>query len=188
MARSSDKRPPARLAPRASKEAYDAYRPVLDQLLERNDKEFEIFNPRTMMEKAIEVMRRSVDEPRADKKASPLVGAVLVKRDGTVDTAFRGECRYGDHAEYTLLERKHPGERLDGSMLFATLEPCAPGARQHPKLGCAQRIVNARIAEVWPSWGSRNGPAGSGWPPGSRRLPSSTPPACACLFALPKVT
>ena len=61
------------------------------------------FNSRAMMEKAIEVMRLSVNEPRADKKASPLVGAVLVKPDGTIDTAFRGECRHGDHAEYTLL-------------------------------------------------------------------------------------
>lgn len=34
-------------------------------------------------------------------------------------------------------------------MLFATLEPCAPGARKHPKLACAERIVNARIGEVW---------------------------------------
>ncbi len=101
------------------------------------------------MEKAIAVMRLSVNEPRADKKASPLVGAVLVKPDGTVDTAFRGELRHGDHAEFTLLERKHRDERLDGSVLFATLEPCAPGARKHPKLGCAERIVNARIAEVW---------------------------------------
>jgi ATP-dependent DNA helicase RecG len=101
------------------------------------------------MEKAIEVMKQSINEPRADKKASPLVGAVLVKPDGTVDTAFRGELRHGDHAEYTLLERKHRDERLDGSSLFATLEPCAPGARKHPKLACAERIVNARIAEVW---------------------------------------
>src|SRR5438876_2745962 len=38
---------------------------------------------------------------------------------------------------------------LDGAKLFATLEPCAPGARKHPKLGCAERIVNARIKEVW---------------------------------------
>jgi ATP-dependent DNA helicase RecG len=91
----------------------------------------------------------SINEPRTDKKASPLVGAVLVKPDGTVDTAFRGELRHGDHAEYTLLERKHRDERLDGSFLFATLEPCAPGARKHPKLACAERIVNARIAEVW---------------------------------------
>ena len=80
------------------------------------------------MEKAIAVMKQSINEPRADGKASPLVGVVLVKRDGTVDTAFRGELRHGDHAEYTLLERKHHNERLDGSVLFATLEPCAPGA------------------------------------------------------------
>jgi ATP-dependent DNA helicase RecG len=106
-------------------------------------------DPRRLMEKAIAVMRQSINEPRADGKASPLVGAVLVKPDGAVDTAFRGELRHGDHAEYTLLERKHPGERLDGSFLFATLEPCAPGARKHPKLACAERIVNARITEVW---------------------------------------
>ena len=104
---------------------------------------------RKMMEKAIAVMKRSINEPRADGKPSPLVGAVLVKPDGTVDTACRGELRHGDHAEFTLLERKHRDERLDGSFLFATLEPCAPGARKHPKLACAERIVNARIAEVW---------------------------------------
>ena len=101
------------------------------------------------MEKAIKVMEQSINEPRADKKASPLVGVLLAKPDGAVDTAFRGELRQGDHAEYTLLERKHRHERLDGSLLFATLEPCAPGARKHPKLACAEHIVNARIAEVW---------------------------------------
>lgn len=107
------------------------------------------FDPRKMMEKAIDVMKQSINEPRADKKASPLVGAVLVKPDGTVETAFRGELREGDHAEFTLLERKNRANKLDGSTLFATLEPCAPGARNHPKLGCAERIVNARIKEVW---------------------------------------
>ncbi len=107
------------------------------------------YDPRKLMEKAVEVMRQSIKEPRDDGKASPQVGAVLWKPDGTVDTAYRGELRHGDHAEYTLLERKHRDERLDGSVLFATLEPCAPGARNHPKLGCAERIINARIAEVW---------------------------------------
>jgi hypothetical protein len=34
------------------------------------------FDPRKMMAKAIEVMKLSVVEPRGDKKASPLVGAV----------------------------------------------------------------------------------------------------------------
>lgn len=107
------------------------------------------FVPRKLMEQAVEVMRHSVDEPRNDGKACPKVGAVLLKPDGTVETACRGELRYGDHAEFTLLERKNRGQKLDGSILFATLEPCAPDARRDPKIGCAERIVLARIKEVW---------------------------------------
>ena len=106
-------------------------------------------DPRKLMQKAVEVMRQSVSEPRVDGKASPMVGAVLWKLDGTVETGCRGELRYGDHAEYTLLERKNRHCKLDGAILFATLEPCAPGSRRHPKLGCAERIVLARIKEVW---------------------------------------
>lgn len=106
-------------------------------------------DPRQLMEMAIEVMKQSVCEPRGDGKACPLVGAVLWKPDGSVETACRGELRYGDHAEYTLLERKNRSTRLDGCFLFATLEPCAPGSRRHPKMGCAERIVAARIKEVW---------------------------------------
>lgn len=101
-----------------------------------------------LMKLAVETMHRSITEPRTDK-VSPKVGAVLLKTDGTIETAARGELRYGDHAEFTLLERKNRSELLDGGILFATLEPCAPGARSHPKLGCAERIVNARISEVW---------------------------------------
>jgi ATP-dependent DNA helicase RecG len=107
------------------------------------------FDARKMMEKAVTVMKQSVNEPRKDGKASPLVGAVLVKPDGMIETAHRGELRDGDHAEFALLERKNRAVRLDGSKLFATLEPCAPGSRNHPKLGCAERIVLARIKEVW---------------------------------------
>ena len=94
-------------------------------------------------------MRRSVTERREDDKESPLVGAVVVKPDGTIETAHRGELRDGDHAEYTLLERKNRENPLDGASLFATLEPCAPGARKHPKVSCAERIVLARIKAVW---------------------------------------
>lgn len=106
------------------------------------------FNPRKYMEMAVKVMKKSIQEPR-DDKVSPQVGAVLIKKDGTEETAFRGELRHGDHAEFTLLERKNRNTSLDDSILFATLEPCAPGARKHPKLGCAERIVNARIKKVW---------------------------------------
>jgi pyrimidine deaminase RibD-like protein len=99
------------------------------------------------MERALDVMRKSVPEPRADGKASPSVGVVLWKPDGMVETACKGELRGGDHAEYTLLQRKTRDSRRDGAVLFATLEPCAPGSRRHPKLGCAERIVLACIKE-----------------------------------------
>jgi ATP-dependent DNA helicase RecG len=113
------------------------------------------FNARHHMEKAIEVMRQSIAEPRKDGKASPKVGAVLLdvgdvqSTFSRVTTAFRGELRQGDHAEYTVLERKNRDRDLSNCVLFATLEPCAPKSRNHPKLGCAERIVLARIKEVW---------------------------------------
>ena len=105
--------------------------------------------PRKMMEKAVQVMKQSVHEPRTDGKISPFVGAVLVRPNGSVDTASRGELREGDHAEFTLLERKHRGDNLKGARMFVTLEPCAPGSRNKPKLSCAERIVDARISEIW---------------------------------------
>lgn len=104
-------------------------------------------NPRKMMEKAIEVMRLSIPEERKDGKPNPLVGAVLLRQDGTIETAARGELREGNHAEFTLLERKCIGEKLEGAVLFATLEPCLN--RNHPKRGCARHIVSARIKTVW---------------------------------------
>jgi ATP-dependent DNA helicase RecG len=107
------------------------------------------FNPRAMMQRAIEEMNQSVAEPRTDGKASPKVGAVLIPPEGPLVTAHRGELRYGDHAEFTLLERKCRDRKLDGSILFVTLEPCAPGARNHPKLPCADRIILARIKQVY---------------------------------------
>ena len=103
-------------------------------------------NPRQLMEQAIEVMRESIGEARNDGKPNPLVGAVLLRPDGTTETACRGELREGNHAEFTLLERKCVGEKLDDCILFATLEPCLN--RNHPKRGCARHIVSARIKKV----------------------------------------
>lgn len=106
-------------------------------------------DPRKLMEMAITIMKDTEHEPRRDGKAVPLVGAVVYKADSTIEAAYRGELRDGDHAEYTLLERKNQGNRLDNSILFTTLEPCAPGARHDPKISCAERIVLARIKEVY---------------------------------------
>ena len=112
------------------------------------------FEPRKLMELAVKEMRKSIAEPRDDGKVPPKVGAVLINAadhgsSGQTISAFRGELREGDHAEFTLLERKNRDRALDDCVLFATLEPCAPGARSHPKLGCAERIVLARIKRVW---------------------------------------
>jgi ATP-dependent DNA helicase RecG len=68
-------------------------------------KKKEELNPRKYMELAIEVMNQSIQEPRQDK-VSPKVGAVLIKPDGTEETAFRGELRHGDHAEFTLKRKR----------------------------------------------------------------------------------
>ncbi|HAB51354.1 MAG TPA: hypothetical protein DCE80_04130 [Ignavibacteriales bacterium] len=105
-------------------------------------------SPRYYMELAIEAMKRSMDELNKDAP-SPRVGAVVVFPDGTYETAYRGEFRDGDHAEYTLLDKKFRTKDLSDCWLFATLEPCGPKARKFPKLCCAERIGNARIRKVW---------------------------------------
>lgn len=104
--------------------------------------------PRFYMELAIQAMKKSVDELNNDAP-SPRVGAVLVFPDGTYETAYRGEFREGDHAEYTLLDKKYRTKELSDCWLFATLEPCGPKARSENKTCCAERIGNARIKKVW---------------------------------------
>ena len=106
-----------------------------------------VIDPQKFMKIALLEMKKSVPEKRGDGKISPKVGAVLVHADGKYDTAYRGELREGDHAEYTLLERKLHNKRLDDCILFTTLEPCVK--RNPPKKGCCGRITNARIKTVY---------------------------------------
>lgn len=98
------------------------------------------------MELSISEMMQSKSEHK--DKADPKVGAVLVDRDGAFfDKAHRGELRMGDHGEFTIMERKHPGEDLSGFTLYTTLEPCVK--RSFPKKGCYKRCINARLGKVY---------------------------------------
>ena len=105
------------------------------------------YTDKELMQMAIDVMNKSVNEPRPDGKVPPKVGAVLLFPDGRIETAYRGELREGDHAEFTLLERKFPNENLEGCTLFTTLEPCVE--RNPPKVPCCRRTTNARIKKVF---------------------------------------
>ena len=99
------------------------------------------------MRLSIEEMHKSIQESRNDDKVSPKVGAVLVRNDGSYVVAHRGELREGDHAEYTLLERKCTAENVTGTVVFTTLEPCCE--RHMPKVSCSQRLIEARVRKVY---------------------------------------
>jgi ATP-dependent DNA helicase RecG len=106
-----------------------------------------VYTDKELMQMAIDVMNKSVNEPRPDGKVPPKVGAVLLFPDGRIETAYRGELRDGDHAEFTLIERKLANENLEGCILYTTLEPCVE--RNPPKVPCCRRTTNARIKKVF---------------------------------------
>jgi len=91
---------------------------------------------------AIDEARKSVAE---DERPHPKVGAVVVKDGVALCKAHRGEI-LKSHAEYIALDEKLSDDVVAGTTVYTTLEPCT--TRKHPKIPCAQRLIDRRVACV----------------------------------------
>lgn len=98
---------------------------------------------RRFMKMAVDEARKSTAE---DERHHPKVGAVVVKDGQVVATAYRGELRPGDHAEYTVLEGKLADEAIVGATVYVTLEPCT--TRSADKVPCVERLIRRRVKKV----------------------------------------
>lgn len=92
---------------------------------------------------AIEAGKKSTCE---DERSHPKVGAVIVRDGKVLETAYRGELGNGDHAEYTLFEKKLNGSDVAGTALFTTLEPCTARNTKKP---CSHWVVEKGIRQVF---------------------------------------
>jgi pyrimidine deaminase RibD-like protein len=99
---------------------------------------------RKWMEHAVQEAKKSRDEE--DSRVHPRVGVVVVKGAKVLATAYRGEKKLGEHAEYTALERKLADGEVTGATVFTTLEPCT--SRRHPKTPCAKRLIERKVDRV----------------------------------------
>ncbi|MBK7032619.1 MAG: hypothetical protein IPH49_05030 [Ignavibacteria bacterium] len=95
------------------------------------------------MKLAVADARKCVSEAG---RVSPSVGAVVMFNGTQCKSAYRSEFKQGDHAEYTLLEKKCASDVLSGSTVYTTLEPCT--TRKEPKIACVNRLIARKVSRV----------------------------------------
>jgi pyrimidine deaminase RibD-like protein/NTP pyrophosphatase (non-canonical NTP hydrolase) len=98
---------------------------------------------KALMRMAIEAARKCQAE---DDRVHPKVGVVVAREGKAPLVSHRGEVALGEHAEYTALERHLAEESVAGATIYCTLEPCT--TRNHPKLPCADRLVERKVSRV----------------------------------------
>jgi diaminohydroxyphosphoribosylaminopyrimidine deaminase/5-amino-6-(5-phosphoribosylamino)uracil reductase len=80
---------------------------------------------------------------RGRTSPNPMVGAIVVDREGVIVGRGAHEYAGGPHAE--ILALRDAGSRARGATLYCTLEPCSHVGRTGP---CAPAVVEASIARV----------------------------------------
>lgn len=94
----------------------------------------------------IAYMNRALDlaeRGRGTTSPNPMVGAVIVREDGTIAGQGYHERAGGPHAEVLALDEA--GDLARGASLYCTLEPCSHVGRTGP---CVERVVAAGITRV----------------------------------------
>src|ERR687895_1802883 len=92
----------------------------------------------SLMLSDLEYMHRALDlaeRGRGTTSPNPMVGAVVVQRDGTIVGQGYHEYAGGPHAEVRALDEA--GEHARGASLYCTLEPCSHFGRTGP---CVERV------------------------------------------------
>ena len=95
------------------------------------------------MQRALELARRGIGLC----SPNPVVGCVILDRDGQMCGEGWHEYDLRDHAEVAALRqaRQHAGDRVRGGAAYVTLEPCNHTGRTPP---CTQALLQAGIARV----------------------------------------
>ena len=77
---------------------------------------------------------------------SPMVGAVVARKGRVLKSGYRGEIEAGQHAEFVVLEGKLKNQRIAGSTVYTTLEPCT--SRSSHKTPCYKRLIERGVSKV----------------------------------------
>lgn len=94
----------------------------------------------------VEYMNRALDlaeRGRGTTSPNPMVGAIVVREDGTIVGQGYHEQAGGPHAEVRALDEA--GAHARGASLYCTLEPCSHIGRTGP---CVERVAASGIARV----------------------------------------